>query len=148
MVSRRREAFPSLSSMFAISSFHDGNLHTVHSVRDGTQFSKRLDFENAQTVRGVEILRHRAGLLCRVTKVVKQYYDLNFFVCNYWGVGKVLIHYTFLNPPPPPPNIINVRSLMFRQMMKLIGGRHWGWSPFKILDDIFSSIEIQEICSH
>ena len=102
MVSRRREAFPSLSSMFAISSFHDGNLHTVHSVRDRTQFSKRLDFENAQTVRGVEILRHRAGLLCRVTKVVKQYYDLNFFVCNYWGVGKVLIHYTFLNLPPPP----------------------------------------------
>ena len=103
MVSRRREAFPSLSSMFAISSFHDGNLHTVHSVRDGTQFSKRLDFENAQTVRGVEILRHRAGLLCRVTKVVKQYYDLNFFVCNYWGVGKVLIHYTVFNLPPPPP---------------------------------------------
>ena len=102
MVSWRREAFPSLSSMFAISSFHDGNLHTVHSVRDRTQFSKRLDFENAQTVRGVEILRHRAGLLCRVTEVVKQYYDLNFFVCNYWegGGGKVLIHYTFRNLPP------------------------------------------------
>ena len=69
--------------MSAISSFHDGNLHTVHRVRDRTQFPKRLDFENAQTVRGVEILRHRAGLLCRVTEVVKQYYDLNFFVCNY-----------------------------------------------------------------
>ena len=45
----------------------------------GVQFSKRLDFdfdffENAQNVRGVEILRHRAGLLCRV-KVVKLYYD-------------------------------------------------------------------------
>ena len=43
----------------------------------GVQFSKRLDFDffgNAQNVRGVEILRHRAGLLCRV-KVVKLYYD-------------------------------------------------------------------------
>ena len=40
---------------------------------EGT-ISKRLDFENAQNVRGIEMLTHRAGLLCRV-KVVKQYYD-------------------------------------------------------------------------
>ena len=52
-------------------------MHTtflVGEIADRFQFSKRLDFENAQNVRGVEILRHRAGLLCRV-KVVKLYYD-------------------------------------------------------------------------
>ena len=36
----------------------------------GVQFSKRLDFggsifKKAQNVRGVEILRHRTGLLCK-----------------------------------------------------------------------------------
>ena len=39
-------------------------------LEGGLQFSKRLDFggvnfENAQNVRGVEILRHRTGLLCK-----------------------------------------------------------------------------------
>ena len=47
----------------------------------GIQFSKRLhcgggvNFENAQNVRRVEILRHRAGLLQLYVKVVKLYYD-------------------------------------------------------------------------
>ena len=52
-------------------------MHTtflVGEIADRFQFSKRLDFENAQNVRGVEMLRHRAGLLCLV-KVVKLYYD-------------------------------------------------------------------------
>ena len=40
----------------------------------GVQFSKRLDlgvnFENAQNVRGVEILRHRTGLLCKSCQTI------------------------------------------------------------------------------
>ena len=40
----------------------------------GVQFSKRLDlgvnFENAQNVRGVEILRHRTGLLCKSRQTI------------------------------------------------------------------------------
>ena len=34
-----------------------------------------VNFENAQNVRRVEILRHRAGLLQLYVKVVKLYYD-------------------------------------------------------------------------
>ena len=41
----------------------------------GVQFSKRLDFggsifKKAQNVRGVEILRHRTGLLCKRCQTV------------------------------------------------------------------------------
>ena len=41
----------------------------------GLQFSKRLDFwgvnfENAQNVRGVEILRHKTDLLCKSCQTI------------------------------------------------------------------------------
>ena len=38
----------------------------------GVRFSKRLDFENAPNVRGggVEILRHRTGLLCKSCQTI------------------------------------------------------------------------------
>ena len=42
----------------------------VAEIADRFQFSKRLDFENAQNVRGVEILRHRAGLLCKSCQTI------------------------------------------------------------------------------
>ena len=88
-------------------------MHTtflVGEIADRFQFSKRLDFENAQNVRGVEKLRHRAGLLCRV-KVVKLYYngskspfpskvDKKNLLPRFFVNNKMIPP---LNPPPPFP---------------------------------------------